>query len=212
MARSIAISGLLLVVFLVAHLLGLSLALLDPSGFERYATQLHRLAWLPLAEAVLALAALAHLALTLRRAMANARARGPAGYALWRSRRVDSLAALASRSAPWSGALLLLFLVVHLGQLRLPRPPDGLEAETLRHALASPWSLALYAAAGVAVGLHLLHGGESAHRSLGLLDGANGGRIRRAAGLLAALIGGGFALLPLAVAAGALWPPGLGAG
>lgn len=43
----IPISGLVLVLFLVVHLAGVSLALLDPTGFEQVAEVLHRQPWLP---------------------------------------------------------------------------------------------------------------------------------------------------------------------
>jgi succinate dehydrogenase / fumarate reductase cytochrome b subunit len=52
----------------------------------------------------------------------------------------------------------------------------------------------------VAVGLHLFHGGEGAHRSLGLLEPANAGRIRRTTRAFALVVGGGFALVPLVLA------------
>ncbi len=204
MSKAIAITGLALILFLLAHLGGAVLVLLDPAGFERYAALLHRSGWVGAVEAGLLLALLAHLGLSLRRALANARARGAVGYAQLRSRRDAPLAVLASRTAPWTGLLLLLFLVVHLAQLRLHRPGSGLEAAALRAALASPWSLGLYCLAGIGLGLHLLHGSESSHRSLGLLDAANAARIRTAGRLLAALVGGGFALLPLAVVG---WQP-----
>ncbi len=151
--------------------------------------------------------ALVHLALTLQRVVTNRRARGVVTYGQWSSRRLQPLTALAGRTAPFSGALLLLFLAVHLGQLRLPRPGDGLERQTLLLALASPWALGLYVLAGVALGLHLLHGAESLARSLGWLDETNATGLRLASRALAALIGGGFALLPLA-----LWGTGALAG
>ena len=66
--------------------------------------------------------------------------------------------------------------------------------------LASPWSLALYLAAPLALALHLFHGGEAAHRSLGLLQPANGSAIRAAARLLALLVGGGFLAVTLSLA------------
>ena len=59
--------------------------------------------------------------------------------------------------------------------------------------------LALYALAGLALALHLLHGHESAHRSLGLLQSDNRAAIRLAGRALALLLGSGFALLPLAL-------------
>ncbi|MFM7265255.1 MAG: succinate dehydrogenase [Cyanobium sp.] len=200
----IPLTGLLLVLFLVLHLAGVSLALLAPGSFEAWAALLHRQPWLPPLEVALALALLLHPLLTLARARRNALARGPlAGRRTSRrSGLIEALVARAGRWLPLSGGLLLLFLAVHLAQLRWPRPPVGAELAALLAALASPLSLALYAVAGLAVGLHLLHGVESAHRGLGLLEPANGQAIRLAGRGLALLLGGGFALLPLALVLG----------
>ncbi len=200
----IPITGLVLVLFLVAHLAGLALALFDPAAFERLALWLHGQLWLAPLELALAAALLAHPLLTLVKLLANARLRGPAGAPLV-SRRgagAEALAAWSARLLPASGGLLLLFLGVHLGQLRWQRPAAGQELATLLAVLSSPWSLLLYVAAGLALALHLFHGHESAHRSLGLLDGANGGRIRSSGRGLALLLGAGFALLPLLL----VWP------
>jgi len=197
----IPISGLVLVLFLVVHLAGVSLALLDPTAFEHLAEGLHHQPWLPPLEAALAAALLLHPLLALVRTVANRRARG-AVAGPQRSRRgggLEGAAALAGRWTPWSGALLLLFLVVHLAQLRLHRPAAGAELETLLGALASPFSLALYGLVGGAVGLHLLQGYESAHRSLGWLEPANRERIRWAGRALALFLGAAFSLLPIAL-------------
>jgi succinate dehydrogenase / fumarate reductase cytochrome b subunit len=197
----IPISGLLLVLFVVVHLAGVSLALLDPAGFEQLAGALHRQSWLPPLELALAAALLIHPLLALLRTAFNRQARGAVGGAQ-RSRRgggLEAAAALAGRWTPWSGALLLVFLVVHLAQLRLHRPLAGGELEALLAALASPFSLALYALAGVAVALHLLQGHESAHRSLGWLTSANRERIRGLGRALALLLGAGFSLVPIAL-------------
>jgi succinate dehydrogenase / fumarate reductase cytochrome b subunit len=198
----IAVSGLLLVLFLVMHLLGVSLALLSPGAFEGWAAALHRQVWLPYLELALAAALLLHPLLGLVRAWRHAAARGPVPGARV-SRRTGAIEALVSRSGrwlPWSGGLLLLFLVVHLAQLRLHRPAAGAELAATLAALASPAALVLYGGAGLAVGLHLLHGVESAHRSLGLLEPANAAPIRAAGRWLALALGGGFTLLPLALA------------
>lgn len=191
-----AASGLLLVLFLLLHLAGVALAPLDPQRFEAYAAGLHRSPWLPLAEVSLLGVALAHLGLSLARVLANRRAGNTAAL---RSRRGDPLGALAARSQAAGGLLLLGFLAVHLQQLRWPRPAAGGELAALQAVLAQPLNLLLYLAAGLALALHLLHGGEAAHRSLGLLDPANGGRIRRGARLLAVLLGGGFAAVTAAL-------------
>ena len=179
----------------------MSLALLDPTGFEQVAEVLHRQPWLPPLELALAAALLLHPLLALLRSASNRQARG-AVAGPQRSRRdggLEAAAALAGRWAPWSGALLLVFLVVHLAQLRLHRPAAGAELEALLAALASPFSLGLYGLAGAAVGLHLLQGYESAHRSLGWLEPGNRERIRWAGRALALLLGAAFSVLPIAL-------------
>ncbi len=197
----IALSGLLLVLFLVAHLAGASLALFHPPAFEALATWLHRQPWLGGFELGLLAALLLHPALALARSLAARTARGPAAGPL-RSRRgpgLEGLAALAAGWSPWTGALVLLFLVVHLAQLRWQRPLAGAELAAVQQALGSPAGLLLYGLAGGALALHLLHGHESAHRSLGWLQAANRSRIRWAGRALALLLGAGFSLLPLAL-------------
>ena len=199
-----ALGGLLLVLFLPLHLGGVGLALLAPQRFEAVAAGLHHSPWLPLAELALLAAALTHLGFSLAKRLANRRAGNTAALS---SRRTEAFAALAARSQAIGGSVLLLFLVVHLRQLRWPRPVAGAELQALQAVLAQPLSLLLYVAAAAALTLHLFHGAEAAHRSLGLLDPANGGRIRRVGRLLALLLGGGFALL----AVGLAWPGWAGA-
>jgi succinate dehydrogenase / fumarate reductase cytochrome b subunit len=208
----IAISGLALVLFLVIHLGGVALVLVDGAAFEAYAASLHQQGWLPWLEVALAAAALGHPLLSLRRAVANRQARGPVAGPL-RSRRQgpwEPLAALAARAIPWSGALLLLFLILHLGQLRWNRPPAGEELAAVRAVLGAPWSLALYVAAGGSLGLHLLHGGESAARRLGLVAPATAMPLRMAGRGLALLLGAGFALIPIALVLQPAGPWGFG--
>lgn len=197
----IAASGLMLVVFLLAHLAGLGVAWWDAPAFERYAAALHQAPWLPMAEWGLLGLLLAHPLQALARAVANRAARG-AMAGPQRSRReagMEPLASLAGRLMPWSGGLLLVFLVVHVAQLRLRRPAAGQELGALLAVLHQPQWLVLYAAAGLAVALHLVHGQESAHRRLGLLDPRNAQAIRLAGRGLALVIGAGFALLPFAL-------------
>ena len=198
----VAGSGLALVLFLVLHLAGASLALLAPAAFEAFATWLHGRLWLPVAELALALALLVHPVLALARTLANRARAGPTPTPR-RSRRgsgLEGLVAAAGRWLPLSGAVLLVFLGVHLRQLRWTRPQTGAELAALQGALGYPLALALYSLAGLALALHLLHGVESAHRSLGWLEPGNRERIRSLGRGLALLLGGGFGLLPLALA------------
>ena len=201
---SSAASGLLLVFFLLLHLAGVALAPLAPQRFEDYAAALHRSSWLPAGELALLVVAVAHMSLSLLRAALNRAAGNTANLRSRRTGPLAHLAALAARSQSAGGVLLLGFLVVHLAQLRWPRPEAGTELAELAAALASPWSLALYLAAALALALHLFQGGEAAHRSLGLLQPDNASAIRAIARLLAVLIGGGFVVVTLALALPAL--------
>ncbi len=196
-----ALSGLLLVLFLGVHLVGLLPALIAPMQFEQYATALHQQPWLPVLEVSLAATAAVHLIFTVAKTLQNRRAGNTAAL---RSRRGQPLDALASRSKVVAGIITLGFLLLHLQQLRWPRPVDGLEREVLLQVLLQPISLMVYAAGSLAIGLHLLHGAEAAHRNLGLLTPANGPSIRWGGRLLASGIGGGFLLISLGLALGGL--------
>ena len=196
-----ALSGLLLVLFLVVHLAGLVPALIAPGQFELYATALHHQPWLPGLEVSLAAIATLHLTFTVAKTLRNRLAGNTAAL---RSRRGQPLEALASRSKVAAGVISLGFLLLHLQQLRWPRPGDGLEREVLLQVLVQPISLVVYAAGSLAIGLHLLHGAEAAHRNLGLLTPANGPSLRWGGRLLASVIGGGFLLISLGLALGGL--------
>ena len=196
-----AATGLLLVLFLMLHLGGVVIAPFAPARFEIYAAALHQSAWLPFAEFGLLAAALIHLGLSLAKLIVNRRTGNRAGLV---SRRGDRFAVLAARSQAIGGLILLGFLVVHVLQLRWPRPPAGEELIVLGVLLSQPANVALYLLAAVAVSLHVFQGGEAAHRSLGLLDPANAFRIRRVFRMLALLVGGGFSVVALLVSASAL--------
>lgn len=195
-----AVSGLLLVLFLVVHLGGLTSALGAPASFESYASGLHHSPWLRPLEVGLALTGLLHISLSIQKGLRNRQAGNTAELM---TRRAEPLAAWASRSKTIAGVLTLGFLGLHLQQLRFHRPMDGHEREALLHVLQQPFSLALYCLGALAIGLHLMHGAEAAHRSLGWLDPSNKSSIRFGGRMLAVLLSGGFLLISLGLAMGA---------
>ena len=86
-----ALSGLLLVLFLVVHLAGLLPALIAPVRFEHYATALHRQPWLTTLEVCLAATTAMHLSFTTAKTLRN---RGAGNTAELRSHRGQMLEAL----------------------------------------------------------------------------------------------------------------------
>ncbi len=197
-------SGLILIIFLILHLGGVLLAVVAPANFEVYATQIHAAPWLPLAEWGLLLVVVIHVILTLLKRIVSRR---NGNVAMLRSRRSDPWGSFAARSQAIGGVLTLVFLLMHLSQLRWPRPEAGAELLALREVLRQPISLAVYLAAAGLMGVHLLHGGEAAHRSLGLLDPGNAGLIRRSSRVLALVVSAGFAMAVVLIAAPMLLAP-----
>ena len=183
-------SGLMLMVFLVIHLIGVAIAPLAPLQFEHYASGLHHSWWLPVVEGLLLLAASLHVSLSLSKTLRNWRA---GNHAQLQSRRGDRLGSWSARLQPLGGLTLLLFIAVHLKELRLPRPAPGLELLHLSASLQSPITLTVYGLACLALGLHVVQGGESAQRSVGVLNPKNAGIIRSTARAVGLILGLGFA-------------------
>ena len=198
-----ALSGLLLVGFLLMHLLG-NLTLYggsDGAKFIKYATSLHDLGPLMVvAEAMLVLLFGIHVYYALRLIRENRAAR-PLPYA---ARKTLGQSTLASRTMPITGLIVLGFLVGHLLHLRFREGLFAPHADQL-HAyvvdrdsgLAAPLFGAFYLLGSLAVGLHVSHGFRSLFQSLGL----NHPLLNRIAGRLAVglsiLIGLGFASFPV---------------
>ena len=192
----LASSGLLLVFFLVIHLAGLLLAVIAPMTFELYATVLHSASWVIVCEFILVGISLIHILLTLAKIISNSQSGNTSNLV---SRRKDFLAVFAARSQPIGGTVLLYFLFIHLGQLRFPRPADGSELSTLQLFLASPANSSVYLLGSLALFLHLFHGIESSHRSLGFLTFENSLFIRSFGRGLSFFISIGFILLTISL-------------
>ena len=132
-------SGLVLVFFLFFHLAGIIFAGLNPYRFEKYASYLHSSFFLPYLEITLSVIFVIHIFLTLEKVLKN---RSMGNTAFLMSRRNDFLGVLASKIQPFTGVILISFLIIHLFQLRFPRSGDNLELYLLRnklHSIFIPW-------------------------------------------------------------------------
>ena len=168
-------SGLILVFFIAVHLAGVIFAGINPEAFEIYASNLHSSLFLPFSEIVLATTFIIHIFLTFKKVLNN---RLSGNKAILKTRRNDYLGVLASKVQPFTGLILASFLIIHLLQLRFPRPGDNLELISLKNKLGGVHILVLYSLASISLFFHMVQGIESGHRSLGILSQSNSLNIR----------------------------------
>ena len=179
-------TGLALVFFIAIHLAGIILAGINPYTFELYASSLHSSVFLPYLEIVLTLTFIIHIFLTIKKVLKN---RSSGNKAILRTRRNDYLGVLASKIQPLTGIILASFLIIHLFQLRFPRPGDNLELTSLKNKLEGVNVLVLYSLASVSLFFHMIQGVESGHRSLGITTQSNSLIIRYIGRLLSIIFG-----------------------
>lgn len=194
-----AASGLALVGFLIAHLLGNLLIFSGEEGaaFDSYAHTLESNPLLPLAEIGLGLLFVVHIAMALRVSFQNRDARSQ-GYAVRASlgRRT-----IASSSMLVTGLVVLLFLLVHLYDFRIGKlledPPPSSLAGLVRKRLATPLGAGIYLVGVAALALHLRHAFRSAFQSLGANHPHLNPTLEKAGIALAIILGLGFASFPI---------------
>lgn len=212
-------TGILLLLFIVAHLAGNLTIFFGQNALNAYAATTHALGPILIAiELALGAVFLIHAVSALivwadkRRARKhrNQRVAGKGG---------PSRMTLASRSMIVTGLVLLVFLVIHLYQFRFgPGPEQGYVA-TLRgrpvwdlwrivvETFKQPIWVAFYMAVMLLLGLHLRHGFWSAFQSVGAL-GPGLRPIAFSAGLIFALvIALGFFAMPIYLYLFAPLPP-----
>jgi succinate dehydrogenase / fumarate reductase cytochrome b subunit len=171
----VAISGQLMVLFVIAHLLGNS-SIFIPGGINAYAEHIHALPPLVWAIRIVMLASLIiHLYFGIQITLEN-RAAKPISYAVGKQLK----ASFSSKNMIWTGLLLMAFIIFHLLHFTVRVMPDvasrlsSLSAGTsfdvysmvvgsFRHGAIA----ALYIAAMVVLFLHLNHGIQAFFQTMG---------------------------------------------
>ncbi len=206
-----ALTGLLLVGFLITHLLGnLLLYSKDSTLFNGYAEKLESLGpLLYVAEVFLAGFFLFHAVTGIRLALLKRRT-SPEKYAVSQSKGGDSKWGLAANNMMITGSVLLVFLVLHIIHMKFgPGLEEGYSASLTDggapvrdlHRLAveefkKPVIVVLYSLVMLLLGAHLRHGIWSGFQSLGLTRESNTKTIYLVGGLLGILLAVGFLTIP----------------
>ncbi len=190
-----ALTGLALVGFLIAHLAGNLLIFVGDQTFNDYALALEsNKALLYTAEVGLGAVFLVHIALALRISLQNREAKAQR-YAIRASMGKKTP---GSSSMLVTGAIIAVFLVIHLMDFRLSPDKDaGSLAEMVRARLTTPAGIAIYLVGIVAVGLHLSHAVRSALQTLGVNHPKYNPALRWAGLGLSLVLSLGFASFPV---------------
>lgn len=205
-----AITGIMLIGFVVAHMIGNLKMYLGPEDFNHYAEFLRELLvpilprtfalWLMRIGLIAAVALHIHAAYSLT--IINRRARG----VKYQSERDYVVANFASRTMRWTGIIVALFLLWHLADLTWGWVnPDFVRGDAYDNVVASfervPVSI-LYIVANIALGIHLFHGTWSLFQSLGWNNPRFNQWRRQLAAAVATIIVVGNVSFPIAVLAG----------
>ncbi len=198
----IAVTGLLLFVFLIGHLAGNLLVLLGPGPFNAYS---HTLISNPLVipmEIGLLLVVLVHVYKTVKMYLQSQQAR-PERYAVKHWAGHTSRKSVASSTMIVSGLVTAVFVIFHLQQFKWGSYYETADTPAVRDLYRTeveffqdPIWVAIYVICMGLIFLHLRHGIASACQSLGAAE-TFGKRMLRVGMVAALIIGGGFAIIPL---------------
>jgi succinate dehydrogenase cytochrome b subunit len=210
----VAITGIILIIFVIGHLLGNLQIFVGPDWINGYSQHLHNLGpMLSLIRVFLLLTVTIHIYVTIQLAIENRRAR-PNAY-------IDQQyvkATFASRHMVMSGLIVLTFVIYHLAHFTV-RVTDP------RFALLKPdpfghydvYSMMVYGFQNYLVSgfyvlglfllaLHLSHGSSSFFQSLGLNDKKLMPRLELGGRIFAWLMFIGYASIPVAILLGLIKP------
>lgn len=208
-----AVTGAVLVLFVIGHMAGNLKAFLGAESFNHYAEALRTfgepflppMSFLWTVRVALLAAVGLHVwaAISLARSSMAARSRG--------YRRAESLSfSYASRTMRWGGVIIAAFVVYHILHLTTGTAHADFVPGDAYHNLVvgfrSPAAVVAYLVAMTALVLHLYHGVWSAFQTLGA-NHPRYNRYRRPLALgLALVVYLGFIAVPLGVMAGILQP------
>ncbi len=158
-----AVTGLMLGLFLIAHLAGNSTAFFGRTAFNSYATHLHSLGGLVKVFELLLLTVFSiHIYFGIALFLENLEAR-PSRY------EIDSSAGgrtWASRTMPYTGLLILVFIFHHLAKFHFGEFETV--SDLVRDNLSRPISGGYYIFSLAVLTLHISHGSWSFFQTLGM--------------------------------------------
>jgi succinate dehydrogenase / fumarate reductase, cytochrome b subunit len=199
---AMAVSGCILFLFVVGHLIGNLQIYEGPEKLNNYAVLLRSMPALLWAVRIVLLGmVLLHIWTSVLLAGRNIAAR-PVGY----QKKTATGSSYASRTMYWSGPIILAFIIYHLldftfGTVNPHYEPGNVYANVVASFQVIPVA-AFYIIAMLLLCLHLYHGLWSMFQSLGIAHPRYTPMLRRGAAVVATLIAAGNISIPVAVLSG----------
>lgn len=170
------LTGLIWAGFVLAHMAGNMLIFVSHDAYNAYGHALTSGKIIYIAEAVLVLALISHVALAISLTKNNREAKGQK-YAV--AAKGKKRVSLASRTMAIQGSLILVFVILHLitfkyghyYETNVNGTPMRDLAKLMEEVFQQPGYVVWYVVALILLGFHLKHGVGSTFQSLGLMEG-----------------------------------------
>jgi len=199
-----AITGFILLLFVIGHMLGNLQAFEGPDKLNAYGHFLHGVPELLWGVRIVLLASvIAHIVSSIQLAVAKTQAR-PVGYA----RKQNVASDYASRTMYWSGPILLAFIIFHLLHFTagVVHPDATFVEGDVYHNVVSGFQVwyvsAWYIFSMILLALHIRHGAWSMFQSLGINHPRHTPILKKAAAGLAIVLAAGYISVPVSVLLG----------
>ncbi|RBY79642.1 succinate dehydrogenase [Geodermatophilus sp. TF02-6] len=204
-----AVSGIIMLLYLVAHMIGNLKAFAGRETFNSYSHWIRTIGepavpaqtFLTIMRILLVVTVVAHFwaAISLWRQARRAR---PQRYVT----KKPAAQSYASRTMRWGGVIVLAFIVYHILDLTLgvanPEGPGTTPYDRLVAGFSNPLVVAFYTIALVLLGMHLRHGIWSATQTLGQSNKRREKTVNHFALAFSVLLIGGFLIVPFSVLLG----------
>jgi succinate dehydrogenase / fumarate reductase cytochrome b subunit len=190
-----SVTGLLFCLFVAVHLMGNLTIYAGKESFLSYVDHLHSVeALVTVAEFGLIFFAVLHIGMGLYLFLENRKAR-PVAYAIDKSAGGRTI---GSRTGPYTGALILVFVIFHLIKFRFVDKMTINDFVILSNTFAEFgfWTL-FYIAGVIVVAVHVSHGFWSGFQTLGLNHPKYMPLVERVGIVFSLIIGIGFASIPV---------------
>jgi len=201
-----AVSGIILVLYLIAHMIGNLKVFTGRESFNHYSEWIRTVGEpavphqtvLTIVRVVLLAAVIAHIwaAISLWRQARRAR---PERYVTKKA----VAQSYASRTMRWGGVIVFLFIVYHILDLTTgtvnPEGHDATPYDRLVASFSNPFITAFYVIALILLGMHLRHGIWSATQTLGQSNRRRERTVNAFAIAFSTVLIAGFLLVPFSV-------------